>query len=229
MSGNDDNVASTLSSPNSSAASVTPHSSPPSGPSNGKKTSNDDIMKMLQAMSSDTKDTNKTITSFMKKTDKRLDTVESQLQEAKTKLESTVNRVSELENFAKDATTNTELQKQSLLKNNIVVMGIAPFKGENLSTLVSSIASRLLAKDISSDIAAVYRIKGSKTSSIVVKFKTFDTKLSILSAKKENELLVKDVHTNNANADKAILITHHLTPHFARILAKWNRLTQSGL
>lgn len=97
-----------------------------------------------------------------------------------------------------------------------MIKGIAPFNGENLTTLLMSIASFLSADIDASNINAVYRLK-NKSSWIVVKFDSFDAKLALLSAKKR--FTANDINVHNADANEPIFIMNHLSPHFAEIFA----------
>lgn len=181
--------------------------------------SNNDIMRVLRTVASSTSKTNKTIDDYIKKNNVRVDNLESAVSETNAKVDLLADRMVHFEDLAQSAMVNNELQKQAALKSNIVVMGIPPTENENLSTLFMSIAMHLSADVTPNNINSIYRIRGSKSHSIVVKLNSFEAKIAMMSKKSKNSITLKDIPGSGSTIDKPVFISHHLTPYFAKLLA----------
>lgn len=195
-----------------------------------KEFSNNDIMTMLQTIKKSTDTSTATINNYIQKNDGRVIKLEKNVSTNKNAIESLTERMDRFEQLAMQSSIILELQKQSALKNNIVIIGIPSKPNENLHSLLKSIASCMSIKlDLPTKVISIYRIANSKTHSIVVKFTSFDTKLAFILNKYKKPITLHDVLGNTVNNNKKpIFITHRLTPYFAKLMQQSRDMVKDG-
>lgn len=163
---------------------------------------------------------------------KRLDQLES-------KTDSNADKISKLEAQMADIKASSTISladgwtDQRKLRNNINIIGIHPYEGENLTNIVLDLFIFFGLTINTGDIENVYRVKYAKSNMIIVKFSNFDIKLKLLSAKKNKKVTIVDILSvpntgDNNNSSKEIFINTHVTPFVGRLLYRGRMAVKSG-
>lgn len=183
--------------------------------------SNEDLMAVLVSMKSNAAETNKKVDDYSKKNDAKVAKLEKQASSSSTKLNNLTKNMKDLQRSTQMMFESHEKFKQQQLLNNITISGIAPFADEDLFLIVLAIGEKLEVTITAEDIYSIYRIFGSKSNLIVVRFVDYGLKSALLSKRRQTDVYASDVFTDiNPNADNnnMIYINHHLTPHFGKLL-----------
>lgn len=183
--------------------------------------SNSDIMGLLRKVASTTIDTKTAINTYIAKNNKRVAAVEAKAEETDAKVDALASKITKFENNTSSMNHLMEMQKQQQLKNNITLMNIPLNSDLDLSDTMISIASKMDVLLQKSDIASIYRVKGSRNNLVVAKFVTSDKKIEIMNKSKSTRLKVSDCITvETPDSTKPIYVNQHLTPYFAKLLQK---------
>lgn len=189
---------------------------------------NSDLMKFLEKMNENLASNN----MFKVTATKRLDDLDSKTDANAAKILQLESCIAELKSGDSHARMDG-WSEQRKLNNNINIIGIHPSAGENLSNMVVDLFIFYGLSIPAADIESVYRVKYSKSNMIIVRFMKFDTKLKLLSAKKNKKLTVGDIPSvagAAGGAAKEVFINTHATPfvgrllHRGRIAVKENKL-----
>lgn len=177
---------------------------------------NSDLMKFLEKMNENLASNN----MFKATATKRLDDLDSKTDANAAKILQLESCIAELKSNGPHAQADG-WSEQRKLNNNINIIGIHPSNGENLTNIVLDIYIFYGLSIAAADIESVYRVKYSKSNMIIVRFTKFDTKLKLLTAKKNKKLSVGDIPSvacSTGGAAKEIFINTHVTPFVGRLL-----------
>lgn len=153
--------------------------------------------------------------------DKKFLAIDSELKTHSTLLAELDSRMNHYDSKFAAADYERELQKQNALKNNISIFGCSKSENEDLKKTVIKIFNAFGIKLDAADFVSVYRTTGKRPSfsSIIVKFASFDKKLSVLNAKANKPIKCTDVFGAKYSDNTQIYLNNHVTPFFGRLLA----------
>lgn len=177
---------------------------------------------MLQMLTNLSKNqfTKKDGESLKKSVDLRFNAINTELKSHTSQLSEIDERMAQFEKKLASATYNNELQKQQALKNNISIYGYPKEDNENVIEVALKVFAAFGVTFSQNDFASVYRtsIKRPKFSAIIVKFKDFGKKLSILNSKSNKTVKLSDINGNN-DSNMHLYLNNHVTPFFGGLLA----------
>lgn len=191
-----------------------------SGESEGA--SGSDIMNILINIQKDTSSTNKKLDSYVSANNKKLENMSNMISKNNGEIAQLTEKVKSCEDLSNAVNFSFELQKQKQLRNNISINGIPFNVNENLNDIMSAIFKFLKIDVMTTDINAMYRVKGSRNL-IIVKFNSFDAKDKVMKARMEKEIKLNDIFTADSTSpspglEQTIYINNHSTPFFGRLL-----------
>lgn len=109
------------------------------------------------------------------------------------------------------------------MRNNISVNGLPRTSNEDVTELIIELCEVYGILITVNDIEDAYREDAhTRFNTLIVKFKSFDTKKELLAAKSKKWVSVGDMQSlacdsNDASNNKSIFINNHLTPIVARM------------
>lgn len=158
--------------------------------------------------------------SLKKSVDLRFNAINTELKSHAGQLSEIDDRMAQFDKKLASATYNNELQKQQALKNNISIYGYPKEDNENIVEAALKVFAAFGVTFSQIDFASVYRtaIKRPKFSAIIVKFKDFGKKLSILNSKSNKTVKLSDINGNN-DSNMQLYLNNHVTPFFGGLLA----------
>lgn len=183
---------------------------------NSDQPSNLDLMQYLKDMKNDLC-TKQDLSVLKQNVTTQIKSIDTKVNTTKTELNQLNQRLIELETNKQTSSFRLELDKQRTLKNNITIMGIPYIEGEDIKDLVSKIFT-VINCSIKIESTTVYRTKG-KNSMIVVKLDEYPSKLSILQAKTNKTIRLKNIISCDlSTGDGIVFINNHVTPYFGKLL-----------
>lgn len=188
---------------------------------------NAQLMAVLQSVKTDTKETRDLISAtrtdldaHIVKTDERFSEVMEGLAKNDNDMDSLFARIKKCEVTASIASYESELQKQRALKNSISIAGIPMNDAENLDGIFAAILRAFDLRAADFPFSSIYRIKESRSHLIVVRFQSFEAKLSFMRSKRAKKIVLNDIVNGCTapSADPEIYINNQLTPYFSNLL-----------
>lgn len=125
--------------------------------------------------------------------------------------------------LAHTSSTANDWLDQRKLRNNVSlsIVGIPASKNEDRTKIVVDLCSAFGMSISGSDLESVYRVAHAKSNMMIIKFKSFDHKSLLLSAKAKKRLTVRDIpniHCADSAASNPIFVNSHVTPIIGRML-----------
>lgn len=191
--------------------------------------SNSDLMDMLKKVVNETSATSTAVKGYIVKNDARVGDLETKVDTVVSNIDDFRDQVNELMIKTNNVFASQELHKQSLLKHNLILMGIPSTIKTDLFQLVLSIANILEVNLSEGDVAAVYRIANSYSGLIVIKFSSMECKSEFLARKFQTKIVIGDLFDGTDEPEQQIFLNHHVTPHFGKLLAKARSAIKDGL
>lgn len=164
------------------------------------------------------------------KTTEKIKDIHNEVDSSKNKVDELFLRVQKCESSSSNSFYEFELQKQILLKNNVVFVGIPVVAGEDLYAIVQSIAVVVGIKVNFEDISGLYRVKDSHSHLIVLQLNSFSNKLKFMRGQRKIKVQLKDVMPSygEGSTETIIYLNNHLTPYFAHLLHQGRKAKQNG-
>lgn len=194
---------------------------------NPKSNDNSQIMGILLALKTSqdailaSQFTKKEGTALKKSVDSKFSTINTELKAHNTKFAEIEDRMTQFEVKIASATYDSELKKQQALKNNISIFGCPKLDSENVTQTAINVFKAFGSTFNATDFSAAYRTTGKRPNftSIIVKFVSFEKKLSALDSKSAKVVKVSDVlGPTQSNGENQIYLNNHVTPFFGRLL-----------
>lgn len=179
-----------------------------------------DIWNCLKRIESNTTANTTATESLKTETRTRFDAIEAKTTKNDERIERLETQIAELKTKSVSSSYVNAWSEQSKLRNNISVIGLSPFAGENLQHLMT-VCAFFSIKIGSADLESVYRVRNGRSNMIIAKFTNFETKVKLISSKLKKRITVGDIPSVPSYAEsskKDIYINSHLTPAIGRLL-----------
>lgn len=207
-------------------------SQPTSDPKHNKQSPAMDANEELKSLLLQIKNQQVTKTDLQGYTDKinsRMENIETKIEKHEDNFVIINNRLDKIEQNAKLAQYERELDKQRQLRNNICIFGIPHKDNENLTDLAVKTFTLIGVQMDSSKILSAYRINGNTNNIIVVKLSEYELKQQLLNLKAVNVTTIGNIlDCETELANKKIYLNNHLTPFFGRILHHGRMAIKAG-
>lgn len=167
----------------------------------------DELVRVLNEIENSTKLSHEIMTNFTQQSEVNSRILENYLDE----------RMNEVENLTM---AKIELNKQSLLRYNVVIFGVPLFNNENTAEVLFAIADAISVKLFLRDVRKVHRVNAHEYSPIFVEFNSMDMKQAFLKAGKSIPLRNAFKSISTQFADRKIIIRSDLTPYFRSMLKR---------
>lgn len=189
----------------------------------------ENLMKMMATVIANTSD----IQQYKATTTQRLDTVVAKTDATDKRLDQIEQAITRIESAPASSSSSNDWFEQRKLRNNVSIIGLSPIPNENLKKTVNDLCTFLRVPLGDGDIDDAYRVTNNRSNMIIVKFRNFTTKLSLLRAKTANKMHVSDIRSSaGVSADASngqIFINSHMTPPISRMLQRARSAVKDGV
>lgn len=127
--------------------------------------------------------------------------------------------------------SNTEINQQYLLVNNLAISGVPFIETENLNELVEKLMRSININISEHSYLSIRRTKGNSRNHglIIIRFKDYSTKRFIFENKKiKGNIFVEEIFPN-LKSNIQIYFNHQLTPYFSKVFGDTRRALQQKL